>query len=332
MNNEENINNCVTTTVPPTLVEKSMINQPPVTRESPVTGTEPVPGVTSVEPTTTPSPTTNPQVIGEIVTPGTATMMGRTVVDNLSQLKQNKQINPLRRDTMAELMQSDLFTLFRDHADIRRETADVRYEVGQGVNEIVKETIKASDKLTTDVKDASYRTLEAVGNEADRVVAQGSAYYIAGQQAANDLARDVAALKAGTDMAFMKVASDIQTQGALGQAASALESAKIGAAVALGQAQLERSINNDGNETRRLINELKVSELERKLIERHNDYHGIRGELNHWRGHYDQAQFAAINNQMQNFGSQLQETRQGVINFGTMTGNAGRQQSSNTNI
>jgi hypothetical protein len=216
---------------------------------------------------------------------------------------------------MADVVYSTdpLTGLYKDHSDIRREGVE-------HTNEIIKEGIKGDFNSVMATKDARHDILDSTGAEADRLSNQASSYFIANQQYQFDAARDVAALKSTTDMAFAKMASDIATQSALGQAASALESAKVAAAVALGQAQLERSINADGNETRKLINELKISELERKLIERNADILDGRYEARHWRGNYDNAQFAALTSQMQAFNSQLSATRSDMVNFGTMTG------------
>jgi hypothetical protein len=40
----------------------------------------------------------------------------------------------------------------------------------------------------------------------------------------------------------------------------------------------------------------------------------------YWYGRHGDGQFAAISSQLQAFQSQLQETRQGMVNFGTMAG------------
>ena len=76
------------------------------------------------------------------------------------------------------------------------------------------------------------------------------------------------------------------------------------------------------------MNELNSNDLNRMLIERNAEIVEERHAARHWRGNFDQSQFAALNNQLQTFGSQLQETRQGMVNFGTMAG-VGQTSSSN---
>lgn len=78
---------------------------------------------------------------------------------------------------------------------------------------------------------------------------------------------------------------------------------------------------DDGNiKTRELINELKYGDLNRALIERNSELVEERFGRRHWRHFADQGQWQALNSQLQAFQSQLQETRQGMVNFGTMAG------------
>jgi len=93
---------------------------------------------------------------------------------------------------------------------------------------------------------------------------------------------------------------------------------------------LSDKIDGQAERTRELINDLKNADLNRYLIERTSELVELRGEGRFWRGNYDQSQFAGLSSQMQNFQSQLQETRQGMVNLGTMTGVT--QASTPTNI
>ncbi len=92
---------------------------------------------------------------------------------------------------------------------------------------------------------------------------------------------------------------------------------------------LSDKIDSQSDRTRELINDIRGSDLNRYLIERNNELTELRHDARHWRGHAEQSQFANLSNQMQNFQSQLQEARQGTVNFGTMSGNAGRNTSTN---
>jgi hypothetical protein len=220
--------------------------------------------------------------------------------------------------------------------DVLSGYSDMRYEYATSKGEILKEIGKTTDNINADVKDTGWRVNDNVGREADRVVSTSTDYFIASQNRQFDNAMQIAALKASTEVGFGHIAKDIEhaanmnaLESAKVAAAVALENAKVAAAVALGQAQLERTIYQDGNETRRLMNELNNDGLNRQLIERNAEMLDHRHEARQWRHGFDNAQFAAITSQLNAFGSQLQETRQGVVNFGSMSGNAGRQQSTN---
>jgi len=245
---------------------------------------------------------------------------------------------------MAEV---DTVMLSQEHSDIRREAAEHRATITQEAmkgfdrvnadvlrtgHEGVKETLKANWNGVDATKDARYDLATRIGATDKNLSDQSTAYFISNQQYQFDAARDVAALKATTDMGLMRISSDILTQGALGQAATALESAKVAAAIALGQSQLSKEIFADGQKTRDLVNDLKYHDLNRSLIERNTELVEERHGRRHWRHAADnnqyQGQWAALQNQVQAFQSQLQETRQGMVNFGTMAG-VGQTSSSN---
>jgi len=79
-------------------------------------------------------------------------------------------------------------------------------------------------------------------------------------------------------------------------------------------------IDADGEKTRALVNSLKEQELNRILIERNSELVEERFGRRFWHHGANQGQWAALNSQLQAFQSQLQETRQGMVNFGTMAG------------
>ena len=83
---------------------------------------------------------------------------------------------------------------------------------------------------------------------------------------------------------------------------------------------LSDKIDGGNAEIKGLINSLKEADLNRALIERNAELVEAVGEGRYWRRHADQGQWQALNSQLQAFQSQLQETRQGMVNFGTMAG------------
>jgi hypothetical protein len=60
------------------------------------------------------------------------------------------------------------------------------------------------------------------------------------------------------------------------------------------------------------------------LVERNTALVECEADRRHWRHNAEMSQYqnqwAALQNQIQAFASQLQETRQGMVNFGTMAG------------
>jgi len=210
----------------------------------------------------------------------------------------------------------------------------------EGQSDIRRENVVESKDVIDAVKTSGWANSDRTGTEADRVVAQDTAYFIAGQQYSFQNATAVAALKASTDMQFASVLNSINTQGALGQAATGLEGAKTAAAVALAgekqaaatalaQALLGQQIVSDGNATRALINSLKMDELNRALIERNAEIVENRGDSRYWHGKYSNSQSESLSSQINALHSQFQQATQGTVNFGTMTGNAGRNTSTN---
>jgi hypothetical protein len=226
---------------------------------------------------------------------------------------------------MAEI---DTTFLSNQHSDIRfeqqRQTADILRQMGADTNEIVREGLKESFNARGDIKDSRHDVISEVDRQADRLDGQATSFYIASQQNATEAARDLASLKVLTDANATAMRSEIALNVEKVGAASALQAEKIASAVALGQSLLSRDIFADGQKTRDLINDHKYHDLNRALIERNTELVEERAYGRHWRDYGAQtqyaAQFAQLQNQMQNFNSQLSETRQGMVNFGTMSG------------
>ena len=214
--------------------------------------------------------------------------------------------------------------LSAQHSDIRREQSvgfgETKYAIATG-----------HDFINREILTSAHDTSDKVDEVADKIQQRQSDYFIAEQSRDFDAARDIAALKAATDLASQKLSTEILLSTERAAAAGALESARLGTAIALGQASLSKEvaeskydlakeIANEGDATRALIQSLKNDELNRLLIERNTD-------VNHFRhGYWDavgganNAQFASVASQLNAFQSQLQETRQGMVNFGTMAG------------
>jgi hypothetical protein len=228
--------------------------------------------------------------------------------------------------------QLDISEILRSQGDIRQE-AEV---IGAAIR---RETAKEASDLNDSVKTAGWANSDRTGTEADRIVAQDTAYFIAGQQINFSNATALAALKAGTDSNFNQTLSAIQLAAAQATASSQLAGEKTAAAVALAgatssaatqlaQALLGQQIVQDGNATRALINTLKMEELNRLLVERNSEIIENRCDGRYWQGQYTNSQQANLASQVNSLNSQFAETRQGMVNFGTMAG-VGQSSTSN---
>jgi hypothetical protein len=282
-------------------------------------------------------------------------------VKNITQTDQSSDVSDIvilldapRQNNQGENIMAEIVTgtttgfvntsqLLQGQSDIRREgaehTSDIRREGAEHTNEIVKEGLKESFNIRGDVKDTRHDVIREVDRQADRLDGQATAFYIASQQNANEAARDLASLKTLTDANAQRYSVELALGIEKVGAASALQAEKIASAVALGQSILSKEIFHDGQKTRDLINDLKYHDLNRGMIERNTALVSAEDNHRHYRdrwldGRFDQnqtqfaGQWAQLQSQIQAFQSQLQETRQGMVNFGTMAG-VGQSSTSN---
>lgn len=244
-----------------------------------------------------------------------------------------------------EMADVDTLMLSQEHSDIRREqaeqssnmrregaehTSDVRREAAEHTNEIVKEGLKGDYLTQGAIKDARF---DINGR-------------IAGST--SDILRDVDRVGDSLTDRFFTVGRD--TADLRAQVIQAIDTVKMSTelnalkGIIEGQKNttyLSDKITDDGEKTRSLINDLKYHDLNRALVERQTALVNAEQDNRHWHHRYydarwDQnasqfgAQFAQLQSMMQNFNSQLNETRQGMVNFGTMAGVG--QSSTNNNV
>ncbi len=230
---------------------------------------------------------------------------------------------PLAINNQGENIMADVDTnmLAQQHSDIRREqaeqTSNIRREAAEHTNEIIKEGLKATSITDAAVKDARYEinsTVESIADRSDRGFAQLADRFFT-------VARDTADLRAQVIQAIdtTKMATEINALKGI------IEGQK-------NTTYLSDKISDDGEKTRGLINDLKYHDLSRNLVERNTELVEAIGDGRYWRhrglSDQNQAQFAQLQSQLQAFQSQLQETRQGMVNFGTMAG-VGQSSTSN---
>lgn len=237
-------------------------------------------------------------------------------------------------------------------SDIRREA-----EVAAALSQL--ENMKGFDRVNSDVlktgwansdvtKDARHDIVDRIAGVDANSSAQNAAYFIAQQKNATDAAAVAATTAAVNEAGILALqnsiaasANNVATANALAAATNAaaiqLDAAKNAAANALAQQMIGQQIVADGDRTRALINDHKYHDLNRLLVERNAEIVEERHESRHYRDRYGDAQnqgmWTNLQSQLQMFQSQLTETRQaaqqGTVNFGTMSGNAGRNTSTN---
>jgi hypothetical protein len=240
-----------------------------------------------------------------------------------------------RRISMADATTTDPM-VYQDHGEIKfkiaQSEAQIRRDVANDTSTIRRDLSQDTANINANIKDASWNVTDHLVTSTDRITDQDTAYYISAQNQAYQTATALAALTAGTNAQFAATQAAIELQGAVGQAATALAAAENAAASQLASALLSQQILQDGEKTRTLMNQLKMEQLNRELIEQNAKLVECRSDHRHLERSYDQSQFASVLSQMQNFQSQLQETRQGLVNFGTMAAGAGTQSSTSNNV
>jgi hypothetical protein len=223
-------------------------------------------------------------------------------------------------------------------SDIRREQAlgfdETKFAVATTSGDTKYAVATGLDRVNSDVLTSGYNVRQKVDEVGDAILQRNADYFIAGQARDFDNARDLAALRATTDLASQKLSTEILLAAEKNATATALESAKVAAAVALGQATLShqvaegkyetaKQIAYENEKTRDLINSLKNDDLNRMLIERNTDINGIRSDYWGARDAHLNSQFAAlssqVNSQVNAVNSQLSDTRQSMVNFGRMS-------------
>lgn len=205
-------------------------------------------------------------------------------------------------------------------ADIRQEAtrnfADTRFAGATQTSDIIKEGLRGDFETIKGLKDNRFDLSSDINVNSDRIADRVTEtqrqltdrFFIVG--------RDTAEIKQGQ----ATLAKDVE----LNALKTQIEGQK-------NTTYLSDKITVDGEKTRALLNDLKYHDLNRGLVERNTALVNCEQDRNHHRdrwldGRFDQnqaqfaGQWAQLQSQIQAFQSQLQETRQGMVNFGTMAG------------
>jgi hypothetical protein len=191
--------------------------------------------------------------------------------------------------------------------------SDVRREAAEHTNEIVKEGLKGDYNTQGAVKDARFDINSRI-SEASRD--NDNRFFDVGRDT-QDIRAQVISAQQAMVAGFLGASKDAE-----------INALKTQMELAKQTTYLSDKIDNGNAKTVELINELKYGDLNRALIERNSELVEERWGRRHWHHLAGQNQFQALSSQLQAFESQLQETRQGMVNFGTMAG-VGQSSTSN---
>lgn len=212
----------------------------------------------------------------------------------------------------------DVQTLMDEHSDIRREAVE-------HTNEIVKEGLKGDYNTQGAIKDARFDINSRISDSTAKLSADVDRNADRLDTRFFDVARDTQDIRAQIISAQQAMVS-----GFLGVSKDTeIASLKTQVEMQKQSTYLSDKIDADGEKTRALINELKTQDLNRMLIERSAEIVEERSERRHWRGNAEQNQWAALQSQIQAFGSQLSDARNSMVNFGTQLGVGQRATSNN---
>jgi hypothetical protein len=247
----------------------------------------------------------------------------------------NEGVGDIRYD-VATRNADTRFAVASGQADIRREQAlgfgDTRYTIASH-----------SEDTNRDILTTGYQVRDKVDAVGDAILQRSADFFIAEQSRDFDMGRDLSDLKATVLMANQKTAGDIALAAERAIGATALGQAQTGKEILESRLEitnlsrdLARQIGAENEKTRDLIQALKNDELNRILIERNTDLTHCRHDYWGARDGLFNTQFAAlssqVNSQLNALNSQVAETRQGLVNFGTMAGNAGQQSSTSNQV
>jgi hypothetical protein len=205
----------------------------------------------------------------------------------------------------------DTYTLAGQHSDIRREAAE-------HTNEIIKEGLKAEYNLGAAVKDARFDINSRISEASD---VSDNRFFHTG--------RDLSDIRAQIVSAQQQVVA-----GFLGASKDAeINALRTQVELAKQTTYLSDKIDAGNQRTTDLISALRDSDQNRMLVERNTELVAALNDGRWWnewgrfRGGWDSNQ-QFVSNRLNALDSQLQDTRQGMVNFGTMAG-VGQSSTSN---
>lgn len=192
------------------------------------------------------------------------------------------------------------------------------------LNDIRFEQQKQASEVQLEANKNAHDVIQSAGNNTDNITAQLTSHQMSIADRLYTLGRDTSDLRAQVTAVGYQV-RDGFTAAAKDAEINAL---KTQIELAKQSTYLSDKIDAGNQRTQDLINKLNDDSLNRQLVERNTELVGALEGGRYWWGRYSDGQFNAVSSQLNAFQSQLQETRQGMVNFGTMAG-VGQSSTSN---
>ena len=192
------------------------------------------------------------------------------------------------------------------------------------LSDIRLEQMRQTSDVLDAIKDARHDLLDSTGVDTDRIadrlaelnVKMGDRFFDIGRDT-QDIRAQVISAQQAMVAGFMGASKDAEINALKTQVEMAKQST-----------YLSDKIDAGNQATQALIRQLNDDSLNRQLVERNTELVGALEGGRYWWGRHNDGQFNAVASQLNAFQSQLQETRQGMVNFGTMAG-VGQSSTSN---
>ena len=191
--------------------------------------------------------------------------------------------------------------------------SDIRRESEVHTNEIIKEGMKGDFTTQSGINGLERANSQQIDAFEDVVNAQ----FMTVARDTQDIRAQVISAQQAMVAGFMGAAKDAE-----------INALKTQIELAKQSTYLSDKIDAGNQATQSLIRQLNDDSLNRQLVERNTELVGALEGGRYWYGRHSDGQFNAVASQLNAFQSQLQETRQGMVNFGTMAG-VGQSSTSN---
>ena len=182
---------------------------------------------------------------------------------------------------------------------------DVRFEQQAQASEIIKEGLKEAYNTQGAIKDSRFDLNSRIGALGDLM---DNRFFDVGRDTQDIRAQIISAQQAMV-AGFLGAQKDAE-----------INALKTQVELSKQSTYLSDKIDAGNSKTQDLINALRQADQDRALIERNTELVAALDDGRFWRHRWDDGQWQSLNTRLQAFQSDLADTRQGMVNFGTMAG------------